>query len=208
MKTKITNFSPRFDINQPLAKWLSGESRSKLIASRRIAGIAKLVVLAITLLATSLVAAHSVEHGNHQHAVKPLTKANPDTQKVENLVRDYSLTGDDNLLKQGWAQITPRLHAGKTSAEDLLNAAWLAQADHEFHRALGFTESVLTLQPNNAQAWLLKSSIHTVLNESEQALQACQQLSLSLSIVAASACAAQNTSSQAEKAAAYSTFHI
>lgn len=74
--------------------------------------------------------------------------------------------------------------------ERLVASARVAQARHDFDRALDDIEQALTLDPNNDQAWLLAASIHLVRGDSDAAQAACRELRR-VPAIAAITCAAR-----------------
>lgn len=61
-------------------------------------------------------------------------------------------------------------------AERLVASARVAQARHDFDRALGDIERALALDPHNDPAWLLAASIHLVRGDTKTAQAACRRL--------------------------------
>lgn len=129
-----------------------------------------------------------VEHLQQQHS-------------VDELLRLYSLRGDDTLLAAAAQQLPPADEL--RSPGDLLQAAWLAQADHQFVRALELLERILQRQPHNGQAWLMQAAVSTVTGDDAAARRACGQVLLSVSPDAAVVCFASLADTSARKAAAY-----
>ena len=75
----------------------------------------------------------------------PIAKSTPTSNNVNQLIKQYSLTGNDELIDRGWKILKPQLFEEKVFEEKaferkgqaltpniLLHAAWLAQAEHRF----------------------------------------------------------------------------
>lgn len=133
-------------------------------------GLVWLVVAAATLWLLPA-AAHEV-HEDHPE----LVIEQEDTLNVQQLVRSFRETGNDAYLDEAWSFIEPKLSADTADADLLTNAATVAQARHDFDRALALTQQVLQREPMNDNAWLLLASIHLVQGDSEPARNACQKI--------------------------------
>ncbi len=172
-------------------------------------------------LASANINAHSV-HDDH------VDKKIIQVHDVNVLIRQYSLTGDDHLIEQGWQVLSEKGFNRKKShshrkatkesssvdylatelptdkiTQHWLQAAWLAQAEHQFDEARYYVKQVLQLEPQNAQAWLLEASIATVQGDAEKAAKACQRVALSVSPIVTVACKARLAKTQKEKSVAY-----
>jgi tetratricopeptide (TPR) repeat protein len=162
----------------------------------------------VPAMAHSIIQTPNKSHENQSIAHKGLhSKASPDDGKyhvgnLNQLITDYSLTGNDALIPVAWRLLTPKLQ-GKASPDSLLQAAWLAQAEHKFTQARKYLQRVLQIQPRNGQAWLLEASIALVSGDKMAARHACRQLVLTVSPVAAISCNARLSESQKEKTSAY-----
>lgn len=108
-------------------------------------------------------------HKIHEH--KELTT---DKASVRAHLEAFRITGDDVHLDEAWHDLEPQLETGDPTL--LLHAALVAQARHEFDRALSLTERVLRQQPDNDQAWLLVNAIHLVRANRIEAAAACRSL--------------------------------
>ena len=60
--------------------------------------------------------------------------------------------------------------------DDLIAAANVLQAGHQFDDALALLERALLLNPRSNDAWLMRASIHSVQGNAEQSVYACGQL--------------------------------
>ncbi len=162
-----------------------------------------LVVVGICSYSPSI-NAHSV---HHEHDKSPEKKSQNRTtghqQQIDTLVKRYSLSGDDALLAQGWSLLKPNLTSNNLTPHDLLQAAWLSQAEHKFDTALIYIDKALQKHPRNVQAWLLRASIYTVQGNAAAARHACQQVSLDVSPVVAIACSSRLANTQLEKQQAF-----
>ncbi len=163
-------------------------------------------------LATANVNAHSV-HDDH------VSKKTIQVKDVNVLIRQYSLTGDDHLIEQGWKVLSEKgfirkkahsqgkanksSSAAYVTAQHWLQAAWLAQAEHQFDTAREYVKQALRLEPQNAQAWLLEASIATVQGNADTAAKACQRVALTVSPIVTVACKARLAKTQGEKKIAY-----
>lgn len=154
------------------------------------------VLLAVGLLVSANpLLAHSVGHHGEAVAEKRVHKVRG--LDVDQLITDYSLTGDDELIDTGWRAVGPALD--HPTPETWLRAAWLAQAEHQFELAMHYVSRVLKSQPSNPQAWLLKASIADVMGDRPLARRACARLAVTLSPVVATACNARSDRPLAER---------
>lgn len=136
--------------------------------------------------------AHSVNH--HETSAIHHSAESSDASKAylpTDLVKRYSLTGDDSLIEQGWASMPSDWQSSEKTVARLLFAAWLSQAEHKFDAAMDFTHQALELHPNNPQALILKASIATVSGDISSAKQACRALAGVFSPIASVACSAR-----------------
>ena len=125
--------------------------------------------------------------------------------QLEALIKQYSLTGNDAVLAEAWLPIAASLQADSPKTQDLLNAAWIAQAEHKFKQSLSYIDKVIDQQPNSPPAWMLKAAIHTVLGEVPQAQLACQKTALLISPVVSIACQARLAETSDERNSAFKT---
>lgn len=162
---------------------------------------------ALALVSTSA-NAHSVNHKatiHHKaHVAEPSYKhkthdENPH-KRIDGLIRQYSLTGDDHLIEKGWAL----WHAlPQKTPEVLLQGAWLAQAEHQFDDARKWIAKALAHSPNNAQAWLLQASIALLQGDTQAATQACRQVASRVSAIVSISCQAKLARTDKQKQKAY-----
>ena len=158
----------------------------------------------VGLVQAITVSAHSVEEHDHHLAEAPrssfpVDRIDGSEMTIAELIKDYSLSGDDSLIELGWNRVSKKLDNPNPNVESLLEAAWILQAQHKFDRALSYAEQVLLLQPNNSQAWLLTASIFTVQGKPTAARAACQKVSLALSPIVSIACSARLTNTEADQ---------
>lgn len=159
-----------------------------------------IALLCVKMLMPNVLHAHDL----HEHSEEQTKQTHLGlTTSVDQLIKQYSLSGDDHLLNQGWQLLSPNLQSDAPSVQHYLQAAQLSQAEHKFSNALDYLKLAFNLQPNNAQAWILKASIHTVLGNNRLARQACNQVALSLSLVTSMACKARLAETSAQRERAY-----
>jgi tetratricopeptide (TPR) repeat protein len=92
------------------------------------------------------------------------------------LIEQSRSEGDPRFLGQAQAVLAPWLIHPTPPSSTLLLRAMIRQHAHEFDLALADLDTVLSLQPANAQAWLTKASIYQVQGRYEDARRACQPL--------------------------------
>jgi tetratricopeptide (TPR) repeat protein len=92
------------------------------------------------------------------------------------LIEQSRSEGDPRFLGQAQAILVPWLNHASPPSSTLLLRAMLRQHAHEFDLALADLDTVLSLQPANAQAWLTRASIYQVQGRYEDARLACQPL--------------------------------
>ena len=92
------------------------------------------------------------------------------------LIEQSRSDGDPRFLGQAQAVLVPWLSHSTPPSSTLLLRAMIRQHAHEFDLALADLDTVLSLQPANAQAWLTKASIYQVQGRYEDARRACQPL--------------------------------
>lgn len=110
-------------------------------------------------------------------------------QVVRRYMTEYRRTGDDALLGLGWQRLEPALAA--PDVPTLMAAAWLAQAGHEFGRALGFIDRVLARRADHGEAWLLRAAILLVQGDHARARDACGEATSRVPLAVATACFAR-----------------
>lgn len=92
------------------------------------------------------------------------------------LIEQSRSEGDPRFLGQAQAVLAPWLNHATPPPSTLLLRATIRQNAHEFDLALSDLDTVLRMQPTNAQAWLTKASIYQVQGRYEEARRACQPL--------------------------------
>lgn len=136
----------------------------------------------------------SFAHGINHHHVTP----KPKERSVAELIQAYSATGQDQLVEQAKQQLQIDKTSANVAAQDWLNAAWVAQAEHKFTDALAYLNNAVELAPRNAQAWLLIAAIHNVQSNRSDANNACRQIaSIGLPMVSL-VCQASNSQSKTQ----------
>ncbi|MEM7765729.1 MAG: hypothetical protein AAF290_16810 [Pseudomonadota bacterium] len=121
--------------------------------------------------------AHDVHEHTAGHGHDPVPETGADHHATpRSLLQAFRTTGDDAHLDHAWSLIETRLRPGSSNPEMLIDAALIAQARHQFDRALGLTRNALKLDSRNDQAWLLLASIHLVTGQTEMASEACDEL--------------------------------
>jgi len=155
-----------------------------------------------TLLALTSVNANS--HSVNHKATEPQTKHDTRTESkdIDRLIRQYSLSGDDHLIEEGWTLW--RASPAKTP-EALLQGAWLAQAEHQFDEARALIAQALALSPNNPQAWLLEASIALIQGDRQAARQACRQVAHNVSPIVSITCNARLANNAKDIQKSYNT---
>ncbi|MGB5258379.1 MAG: hypothetical protein WBN44_14085 [Woeseiaceae bacterium] len=134
-------------------------------------GLILMALLVCTLMASPLKAHDVHDHGDKQQnkLVEPVAE-----DDVRDLLRRFRATGDDAWLERAWTSVDPELAGG--NADVLVDAAFVAQARHDFDRALDLTRRALSMKRNFDQAWLLAASVHLVRGETAAAKEACREL--------------------------------
>ena len=92
------------------------------------------------------------------------------------LIEQSRWEGDPRYLGQAQAVLIPWLNHATPPASTLLLRATIRQHAHEFDLALADLDTVLSIQPTNAQAWLTRASIYQVQGLYEEARRACRPL--------------------------------
>lgn len=104
--------------------------------------------------------------------------------KIEQLLENYSLSGDERLLAAA-----RKIHKNTPkTARDFYFSAQIAQAGHNFPEAIGHAQRAVELQPYFAAGWMLLAALHSVQNEPAAARRACARLAAQVSPVVALAC--------------------
>ena len=135
-------------------------------------GILLLLVLAMSLMCSPALA-HDVHHAHDE----PETVSAQDMgEDVRTLIRAFRQTGDDRHLDEAWAQLEPLLATDAPGAGELVDAATVAQARHDFEGALTLIDRALLVRPNYDQAWLTRASISLVRGDIDDAQAACDRL--------------------------------
>ena len=132
-------------------------------------------VALILLMMITPVSAHKIEE-IHQPTVDAIIQDLSETRNIEDHVRSFRVSGDDQHLEQAWRLLEPMLEVESVEINTLIDAATVAQARHEFEPALVLINRALAQSPHLDRAWLLKASIHLVRGEVDAAEKACIRL--------------------------------
>ena len=84
--------------------------------------------------------------------------------------------GDPRYLGYAQAALAPWWQMAKPPIDVIILRATLYQSTHQFDRSLKDLNSVLKLDPNNAQAWITRATILQVQGKYAQALTSCEHL--------------------------------
>jgi tetratricopeptide (TPR) repeat protein len=91
-------------------------------------------------------------------------------------VQRARVTGDLRLLGYAETTLTPLLSQPRPLPAALILHATILQSRHAFEASLAELDRALTLQPENAQAWLTRAIVLRVLGRYEEALGSCDRL--------------------------------
>ena len=91
-------------------------------------------------------------------------------------VQRARVTGDLRLLGYAETTLTPLLSQSRPLPAALILHATILQSRHAFEASLAELDRALTLQPENAQAWLTRAIVLRVLGRYEEALGSCDRL--------------------------------
>lgn len=103
-------------------------------------------------------------------------------------VQRARVTGDLRLLGYAETTLMPLLGQSRPLPTVLILHATILQSRHAFAASLGELTRALTLQPENAQAWLTRATVLRVLGRYEEALDSCDRLAKSTDTATASLC--------------------
>lgn len=135
-------------------------------------------LLAATLaVCWSLAHAHDIEHDQHvvATAAPAHDAATSSRASVRQSIRRFRQTGDDRHLDAATRLLAPLL-ASDPDAETLVDAAFVAQALHDFERADRQLDAALQAAPGDRQALLLRAAIALVRGDTVGAADACRAL--------------------------------
>ncbi|MEO0346058.1 MAG: hypothetical protein AAF229_07340 [Pseudomonadota bacterium] len=145
---------------------------------------AGLILAAATLPAS----AHDLEHANAHDAAHHDAHAEPDHARIQSSLTVFRVTGDDTHLDAAWAELEP--HLGDPTLLELIDAAVVAQARHDFTLAETLLRDAVARDHDNDEAWLQLASLHLVKGAHEDADYACHQLR-HVSLLVAATCHAR-----------------
>ncbi len=131
-------------------------------------GLVLLSVLTASLWCTAATA-HEVPHDHHGPSAVG-------AGSVREHLTAFRRTGDDSHLDRAWSMLEPALVAGTDDPHVLVEAAMVAQSQHDFDKALALVNQALSIAGNNDQAWLLGATIHLVRGDVDLAERACGEL--------------------------------
>ncbi len=91
-------------------------------------------------------------------------------------VEKYRAEADPRYLGRAQAALAPWWGAAAPPVEILVLRATIKQSQHQFVESLADLDTAIRLEHNNAQAWLTRATILTVLGDYEAARRACMPL--------------------------------
>lgn len=97
-------------------------------------------------------------------------------ERVRELLRRAREESDPRYLGQAERLLEPLAKRVPPSSEALVLRGVIRQSRHDFTGALADLDAALRLDPRNAQAWVTKSTVHTVRGEYPAARGACVRL--------------------------------
>jgi tetratricopeptide (TPR) repeat protein len=103
-------------------------------------------------------------------------------------VQRARVTGDLRLLGYAETTLTPLLSQSRPLPAALILHATILQSRHAFEAALAELDRALTMQPENAQAWLTRATVLRVLGRYDEALASCDQLAKTADTATATLC--------------------
>lgn len=106
----------------------------------------------------------------------PATEAEAAARARELVLEARARGGDPRLLGQAQAVLSRWWSEPAPSPEVLLMRATLKQSLHDFEGSLADLEVLARLRPDDAQAWLTRATVLTVLARYDEALTACGRL--------------------------------
>lgn len=143
------------------------------------------LVLAATITPAS---AHDLEHAGAHESAHHGAHAEPDHARIQSRLTAFRVTGDDTHLDAAWAELEP--HLGNPTLHELIDAAVVAQARHDFALAKTLLRDAIARDRDNDEAWLQLASLHLVKGAHEDADNACHQLR-HVSLLVATTCHAR-----------------
>lgn len=144
------------------------------------------LLMTTTALALALTAtngwAHNVDGEAH---APPLASGSGDVTEIRRLVESFRVTGSDSYLDRARSQVERMLAAPRVSGAELVTAAAVAQAQHDFAAALTHLEQALRLNPRNDEARLMRAGIELNRGNLAAAGEACRRLHASAPLIMA-----------------------
>jgi tetratricopeptide (TPR) repeat protein len=120
-------------------------------------------------------------------------------------IKQARSSGDLRYLGYADAVLEPWVGGATTSADALVLHATVLQSRHDFSHALTVLEQARALRPDDAQAWLTSATVLRVLGRYDQALSACEQVSLRADNTVTELCRQSIRGLTGELPAAYAT---
>lgn len=145
---------------------------------------AGLILAAATLPAS----AHDLKHANTHDGAHHDAHPEPDHTRIQSRLTAFRVTGDDAHLEAAWAELEP--HLGDPTLLELIDAAVVSQARHDFTLAETLLRDVISRDYDNDEAWLQLASLYLVQGADEDAATACQELR-HVSLLVATTCHAR-----------------
>jgi tetratricopeptide (TPR) repeat protein len=102
--------------------------------------------------------------------------ANLAGQFARRCIERYRTEADPRYLGRAQAALSPWWGASNAPAPVLVLRATIKQSQHDFTNALADLDAAIRLEPRNAQAWLTRSTVLTVLGDYAGARRACVPL--------------------------------
>ncbi|MEM1437782.1 MAG: hypothetical protein AAF545_10780 [Pseudomonadota bacterium] len=142
----------------------------------------------ILAAATPPASAHDLEHANAHDGAHSDAHPEPDHTRIHSRLTAFRVAGDDAHLDAAWAELEP--HLNDPTLLELIDAAVVAQARHDFTLAQTLLQDAVSRDYDNDEAWLQLASLHLVRGADEDADTACRQLR-HVSLLVATTCHAR-----------------
>ena len=144
--------------------------------------------------------AHDLEHAGPHDAAHHHAHQEPDHARIQSQLTAFRVTGDDTQLDAAWASLEP--HLGDPTLLELIDAAVVAQARHDFTLANTLLRDAIARDHDNDEAWLQLASLQLVRGAHEEADYACRKLR-HVSLLVAATCHARVDIAQGNGEAAH-----
>ncbi len=99
---------------------------------------------------------------------------------ADRYMRAFRTDQDPRHLGRAQAVLAPWWNDPKPPTDVLLLRGTLLQTSHDFSRALEDLRQVVEREPDNAQAWIVRATVETVIADYESARQSCAHVTLPL----------------------------